>query len=73
MLPTRITKKTATPIANIFVNGQAQKYKSGNITSISDHLPQFIITENGKGDNPANKTAKKHIETIKILIWTPLK
>ena len=27
-------------------------------TSISDHLPQFIIIENGKEDNPANKTAK---------------
>ena len=26
--------------------------------SISDHLPQFIIIENGKGDKPANKTAK---------------
>ena len=25
---------------------------------ISDHFPQFIIIENGKGDNPANKTAK---------------
>ena len=28
---------------------------SGNITtSISDHLPQLIIIENGKGDNPDN-------------------
>ena len=26
--------------------------------SISDHLPQFIIIENGKGDKPTNKTAK---------------
>ena len=44
---------------NIFLNGQAQKYNSGNITiSISDQLPQFIIIENGKGDKPANKTAK---------------
>ena len=43
-LPTRITEKTATLIDNIFVNGQTQKYNSGNITtSISDHLPQFII------------------------------
>ena len=43
---------------NIFLNGQAQKYNSGNITiSISDQLPQFIIIENGKGDKPANKTA----------------
>ena len=58
-LPTRITEKTATPIDNIFINSQTQKYNSGNITtSISDHLPQFIIIENGKEDNPANKTAK---------------
>ena len=58
-LSTRITEKTATLIDNIFVNGQAQKYNSGNIaTSISDHLPQFNITEFGKGDNPVNKTPK---------------
>ena len=56
--PTRITEKTATRIDNVFVNGQAQKYNSGNITTfISDHLPQLIIIKNGKGDNPANKTA----------------
>ena len=59
MLPTRITEKTATLIDNISVNGQTQKYNSGNITtSISDHLPQFIIIENGNGDKPTNKTAK---------------
>ena len=59
MLLTRITEKTATLIGNTFVNGQAQKYNSGNITMpISDHLPQFIIIENGKGEKPANKTAK---------------
>ena len=58
-LPTRITEKTATPIDNIFINTQTQKHNSGNMTtSISDHLPQFIIIENGKEDNPANKTAK---------------
>ena len=58
-LPTRITEKTATLIDNIFVNGQTQKYNSGNITmSISDHLPQFIIIENGKGDKVTNKAAK---------------
>ena len=48
MLPTRITEKTATLMDNIFVNGQVEKYNSGNITtSISDHLPEFIIIENG--------------------------
>ena len=45
-LPTRITEKIATLIDNNFVNCRAQKYNSGNITtSISDHLPQFIIIE----------------------------
>ena len=65
-LPTRITEKTATLIDNIFVNGQTRMYNSGNITtSLYDHLPQFIIIENGKptnktakGDKPTNKTAK---------------
>ena len=43
----------------MFLNGQAQNYNYGNITkSLSDHLPKFIIIENGKGDNPVNKTAK---------------
>ena len=59
MLPTRITEKTATLIENIFVNGQTQKYNSGNITmSITDHFHQLIILENGKEDKPFNKTAK---------------
>ena len=70
MLPTRITEKTATLIDNIFVNGQAQKYNSGNITtSISDHLSQLIIIEIEIEINQL----KQHIETIKIFTWTPLK
>ena len=75
MLPTRITEKTATLIDNIFVNGQTQKYNSGNITtSISDHLPRFIIIENCKGDvNQLTKLLKQHIDTINILTWSPLK
>ena len=69
-----INEKAATLIDNIFVNGQLQKYNSGNITfSISDHLPQFIITENGKGDKTANKTAKTTYRDYKISIRTPLK
>ena len=70
MLPTRICEKTATLIDNIFVNGQAQKYNSGNITtSISDHLSQLIIIEIEIEINQL----KQHIETIKIFTWTPLK
>ena len=45
-LPTRITDRSATLIDNIFLNTQLHKQTSGNITtSISDHLPQFIILE----------------------------
>ena len=45
-----------------------KKYNSGNITtSISDHLLQFIIIENGKGDNLANKTAKTTYRDYKNL------
>ena len=53
-LPTRVTEKSATLIDNIFVNNPSFKYLSGNITtSISDHLPQFVISENfnGKREN----------------------
>ena len=51
-LPTRVNEKSATLIDNIFVNNPSFKYLSGNITtSISDHLPQFIILENFKGSN----------------------
>ena len=50
-LPTRITEKTATLIDNIFTNSYKHNSNclSGNITTyISDHLPQFLITENLK-------------------------
>ena len=51
-LPTRVTEKFATLTDNIFVNNPSFKYLSGNFTtSISDHLPQFIILENLKGIN----------------------
>ena len=43
-LPTRIAEKTATLIDNILINNNALKCICGNITtSISDHLPQFIV------------------------------
>ena len=51
-LPTRVTEKFAILIDNIFVNNPSFKYLSGNIkTSVSDHLPQFIILKNFKGSN----------------------
>ena len=49
-LPTRVTGRTATSINNILTNSYENKGTSGNITSFaSDHLPQFLITENFKG------------------------
>ena len=43
-LPTRIAEKTATLIDNILINNNALNCICGNITtSISDHLPQFIV------------------------------
>ena len=51
-LPTRVTEKSATLTDYIFLNNPSFKYISGNITtSISDHLPLFIILENFKGSN----------------------
>ena len=45
-LPTRITEKTATLIDNILINNNALNCISGNITtSISDHLPRFIVLD----------------------------
>ena len=45
-LPTRITEKTATLNDNILINDNVLNCISGNITtSISDHLPQFIVLD----------------------------
>ena len=45
-LPTRITEKTATLTDNILINNSVLNCISGNITtSISDHLPQFIVLD----------------------------
>ena len=44
ILPTRITNRSKTLIDNIFSNSLNYSYISGNITtSISDHLPQFLL------------------------------
>ena len=49
-LPTRITGRTAALIDNILINSYANKCISGNITtSVSDHLPQFLLIKNFKG------------------------
>ena len=47
ILPTRITTRSKTLIDNIFSNSLNSSYVSGNITtSISDHLPQFLLIPN---------------------------
>ena len=44
--PTRITEKTSTLIDNILISNIVLNCISGNITtSISDHLPQFIVLD----------------------------
>jgi hypothetical protein len=46
-LPTRVTDHSATIIDNIFSNVTTNQIISGNLTtSISDHLPQFLICPN---------------------------
>ena len=46
-IPTRINKKSATLIDNIFLSYHEHQCISGNLTTyISDHLPPFIIVEN---------------------------
>ena len=45
-LPTRITEKMAPLIDNILINNNALNCISSSITtSISDHLPQFIVLD----------------------------
>ena len=61
-LPTRVTGRTATLINNILINSYENKGTSGNITtSASDHLPQFLITENFKGKTYMIKNPKATI------------
>lgn len=51
-LPTRLTPTSKTLIDNIFMTHTLNKSISGNITSsISDHLPQFLITFDNVNSN----------------------
>lgn len=57
--PTRITKTSATLIDNIFVNDITQNFKCGLLfTDISDHLPEFQITNCTNKVNTDNKKKK---------------
>ena len=58
-LPTRITGTSSTLIDNILINSQENAYTSRNhTTSISDHLPQFMIIENLLSDKLIKKIWK---------------
>ena len=58
-LPTRVSGRTVTLINNIPINTYENKCTSGNITtSVSNHLPQFLIIENYKGETYKIKNPK---------------
>ena len=53
-LPARVTGRTATRIDNILINSYKNKCTFGSITtSVSDHLPQFLIIETFKCQDKA--------------------
>ena len=65
-LPTRVTGRTATLFDNILINSYENKCTSGNIiTSFSDHLLQFLIIENFKGQTYTIKNPKVTIQDYK--------
>ena len=65
-LPARVTGRTVTLIGNILINSYENKCTSGNVTtSVSDHLPQFLIIENFKGQTYKIKNPKATIGDYK--------
>ena len=74
--PSRHTSHSRTLIDNIFSNVVSKDIISGNIAAtISDRLPQFLISSNTFIDPPSNKSKGKgagRILTRKILCWTTL-
>ena len=65
-LPARVTGRTVTLIGNILINSYENKCTSGNVTtSVSDHLPQFLIIENFKGQTYNIKNPKATIRDYK--------
>ena len=54
-LPTRITDRSSTLIDNIFVSLKSSSSISGNLTtSLSDHLPQFLLLNISQKSHPKN-------------------
>ena len=65
-LASRVTGRAAALIDNIFINSYENQSASGNLTtSISDHLPQFFIIENFKGQTYKIKNPKATIRDYK--------
>ena len=61
-----VTGRTVTLIGNILINSYENKCTSGNVTtSVSDHLPQFLIIENFKGQTYKIKNPKATIRDYK--------
>ena len=70
--PSRHTSHSKTLIDNIFSNVISKDIISGNITAtISDHLPQFLISPNTFAD-PMFLKGTGQILTRKTLCWTTL-
>ena len=53
---TRITSHSKTLTENIFSNRISHEVISGNITAISDHLPQFLFVPNVLSKNSCQKS-----------------
>ena len=66
--PSRHTSHSRTLIDNIFSNVISKDIISGNITAtISDHLPQFLISPNAFADPPDNPNPMFLKRTVQIL------
>ena len=66
ILPAGETGITATRICNILINSYGDKCTCGNITtSVSHHLPQFLIIEDFKGQTYKIKNHKVTIQDYK--------
>ena len=65
--PTRITPRSKTLIDNIFLSSCNDKLIPGNITtSISDHLPQFLLMESqqNRKQRISNNMTKRNLKTL---------
>ena len=65
LLPTRVTKDSATIVNNIFTNNLTNPLISGNIkTDFSDHYSQFLLVENQQIDTKNITIYKRDYSTF---------